>query len=109
VVTHSVPDNVRLAHRFTFVTDDLKSALGKAHAAAAGKDVVIMGGGNIAHAFLCAGLIDVLIVHLAPVVLGEGTPLFRTGTSRLRLELADSATTAAALHLTYRVINDVDE
>jgi uncharacterized protein YndB with AHSA1/START domain/dihydrofolate reductase len=105
VVTHSVPDRVRLVGRFTFVTGGLETALGKARAAAAGKDVVIMGGGDLAHGFLNAGLVDVLTIHLAPIVLGSGTPLFPPGGSaRLRLELLDSVSTPAAEHLTYRVL-----
>jgi dihydrofolate reductase/uncharacterized protein YndB with AHSA1/START domain len=107
VVTHRAPDKVRLADRFTFVTDGLESALDKAGAVAAGKDVMIMGGGDIAHRFLRAGLVDVLSIHLAPLVLGGGTPLFPAGSwTPLRLELAGSMSTPAAEHLTYHVIND---
>lgn len=105
VVTHSEPEKVRLGHLFTFVTSGLESALSRARAAAGSKDVVIMGGGNVAAGFLRAGLVDVLSIHLAPVVLGGGTPLFPLDAS-LRLELLRSETTDAASHLTYRVIND---
>jgi dihydrofolate reductase len=105
VVTHSVPDKVRLGDRFTFVTDGLEGALGQARAAAGVKDVLIMGGGNISCEFLRAGLVDVLSLHVAPVVLGEGTPLFSANAS-LRLELLGSESTDAAEHLTYRVVND---
>lgn len=104
VVTHTPPDKVRLADRFTFVTDGLDGALEKAHAIAGGRDITIMGGGNIAHEFLRAGLVDVLSVHVAPVVLGGGTPLFPDGTPRLRLEPTGSVATPNAQHLTYRVI-----
>jgi dihydrofolate reductase/uncharacterized protein YndB with AHSA1/START domain len=106
VVTHTAPEKVRLRDRFRFVTDGLSSALAQARAAAGEKDVVIMGGGDIASAFLRAGLVDVLSIHLAPVVLGDGTPLWPAGTP-LSLQLLDSESTAAAEHLTYRVISDV--
>lgn len=107
VVTHSPPATVRLADRFTFVTDGIRSALDRARAAAGGKDVVIMGGGAIAHEYLGAGMVDILTIHLAPVVLGDGTPLFPPGPSAaLRLELLESVSTKAAEHLTYRVINE---
>jgi len=110
VLTHSVPDEVRLADRFVFVTDGLESALQKARGVAGGKDVVIMGGGTAAREFLRAGLVDVLVVHLAPVVLGEGTPLFPTGASAaLRLEMSDAVTSAAAQHLTYRIVTGGDD
>lgn len=112
VVTHAAPepDSVRLKDRFVFVTDGLDGALDRARAAAGDKDVVIMGGGATASAFLRAGLVDVLRVHVAPVVLGAGTPLFprpQNGHSepRVRLELTGSVATPAAQHLTYRVLN----
>ncbi|APU16555.1 dihydrofolate reductase family protein [Actinoalloteichus fjordicus] len=105
VVTHSVPETVRLADRFTFVTGGLEQALHEAQAVAAGRDVVIMGGGALANEFLRAGLVDVLALHVAPVVLGAGTPLFPTSTAAaVRLELLDSTATPAAQHLTYRVL-----
>jgi dihydrofolate reductase/uncharacterized protein YndB with AHSA1/START domain len=105
VVTHSVPSSVRLGSRFTFVTDGLEAAIAAARKAAGDKDVVIMGGGAICYAFLEAGLADELRVHLAPVVLGAGTPLFPADAS-LRLEQIGSESTAAAEHLTYRVVKD---
>jgi dihydrofolate reductase len=110
VVTHSVPGSVRLAHRFTFVTDGLGSAVHKAREVAGAKNVMIMGGGDICYQFLCAGLVDVLSIHLAPVVLGGGSPLFPAGGSTsLRLELFDSLTTSGAAHLRYRVVSMVSE
>jgi dihydrofolate reductase len=105
VVTHSVPARTRLGDRFRFVTDGLESTIDQARAAAGpSRDVVIMGGGSLAYAFLEAGLVDVLAIHLAPVVLGSGTPLFPADAS-LRLELLGSESTDHAEHLTYRVIN----
>lgn len=106
VVTHSAPSKTRLGSRFRFVTDGLKSTLDQARAAAGDRDVVIMGGGHLAYAFLRAGLVDLLKIHLAPVVLGAGTPLFPADAS-LRLEPLSSESTDGAEHLTYRVVNDV--
>lgn len=103
VVTHAVPEKVRLGDRFTFVTDGLESALARARAGAGSRDVVIMGGGEVAFAYLRAGLADLLTLHVAPVVFGGGTPLF-TGDLPVRLELLGSESTAAASHLTYRVL-----
>nr|WP_082534690.1 SRPBCC domain-containing protein [Nonomuraea pusilla] len=105
VVTHSRPGKVRLGDRFRFVTDGLDSAVEQARAAACGKEVVIMGGGATAHQFLRAGLVDVLRIHLAPIILGGGTPLFPEGMPEsLRLEPLASVSTPAAEHLTYRVL-----
>lgn len=41
-----------------------------------GKDVWIMGGGEVAGAFVDARCLDLLIVHVIPLLLGEGIPLF---------------------------------
>jgi dihydrofolate reductase len=105
VMTHSAPDTWRLGDRFTFVTDGLRSALDKARAAAGDKDVVIMGGGETCHAFLAAGLVDLLNIHLAPIVLGAGDRLFPAEESeRVQLELVESVSAPSAEHLSYKVI-----
>jgi dihydrofolate reductase len=102
VVTHSPPESIRLVDRFTIVTDGLDSAIEKARAAAGDKDVVIMGGGDLGGQALVAGVVDVLSLHIAPLVLGGGTPLFADG-SRVELELVDSIVTPNAAHLAYAV------
>ena len=86
----------------SIVTDGLDSAIEKARAAAGDKDVVIMGGGDLGGQALVAGVVDVLSLHIAPLVLGGGTPLFADG-SRVELELVDSIVTPNAAHLTYAV------
>lgn len=45
-------------------------------ASAAGKDVWIVGGGDLAGQFATAGLLDEIWVQFAPVMLGSGQPLF---------------------------------
>ncbi|TDU91045.1 dihydrofolate reductase [Kribbella voronezhensis] len=107
VVTHSAPDNPRLGDRFHYVTDGVRSAVEQARAVANGKDVVVMGGGQVCHQVLAAGLADVLRLHVATVVLGDGTRLFPAEPSEsVQLELAESISTAAAQHLTYRVVKE---
>jgi dihydrofolate reductase len=44
-------------------------------AAAAGRDVWIVGGGDLAGQFADRGLLDELVVAIAPVTLGGGAPL----------------------------------
>ena len=56
--------------------------------AAAGRDVWVVGGGDLAAQFFAAGMLDELIVSIAPVLLGSGRPLF---TARCDLELLDVA------------------
>lgn len=91
---------------FTFVTDGIASALEQARAAAGDADVQIGGGGHAARQYLEAGLVDELRLHVAPVLLGDGTRLFGSGLAgapvRLeRTQLVASPTGVA--HVRYRV------
>ncbi|MGW6282185.1 dihydrofolate reductase family protein [Kribbella sp. NPDC055071] len=106
VVTHSAPEKTRLGDRFTFV-DSPAEAVARAKEVANGKDVVVMGGGQICHEVLAAGLADVLRLHVATVVLGDGTRLFPAEAAPpIGLELVESISTPAAQHLTYRVTKE---
>jgi dihydrofolate reductase len=88
---------------FTFVTDGIKPALEQARAAAAGKDVAVGGGADVIQQYLRAGLLDELQVHVAPLLLGQGTRLFDrldpTG-----LEITRVVESPAVTHLRYRVV-----
>ncbi|MFJ4525601.1 dihydrofolate reductase family protein [Streptomyces sp. NPDC088810] len=112
VVTSSPPKSVRLTDLdWTFVTtglpDAVTAARERAEAAASGSgtelDVVLMGGGATIRSALDAGLVDVLTLHLAPVVLGAGTPLFTGGPPRTLVQRSVTATSTAT-HLTYDVL-----
>jgi dihydrofolate reductase len=102
VVTHTPPTSVRLDLDFTFVTDGVAAAVDAGRAAAAGGHVVVMGGGDVIRQCVLAGLVDELRIHLAPIVLGGGTPLFLPGD---RVELVQRAVLVSphATHLTYAV------
>lgn len=104
VVTSSEPETVRLegSHDFTFVLNGPAAALQLARAAAGSEDVVIMGGGTIVRGCLDAGLVDQLRLHLSPIVLGAGTPLW-SGASRRILIQRDVQVSPFATHLTYDV------
>jgi dihydrofolate reductase len=103
VVTHSAPDKVRLGLDFTFVTDGVAAALQQARAAAGDKDVIVMGGGDVIRQCVDAGLADELSIHLAPIVLGSGTPLLIDCRQR-RLRQRDVRVSPAATHLTYTLL-----
>jgi dihydrofolate reductase len=47
-----------------------------------GKDIWLVGGGQINEVLLQAGLIDELIISIHPIILGEGRPLFAGRTER---------------------------
>jgi dihydrofolate reductase len=65
--------------------------------------VVLMGGGALIAGAIATGLVDVLSLHLAPVLLGGGTPLFPAGMRR-DLRQTGSVATSTATHLTYDVL-----
>jgi dihydrofolate reductase len=54
-----------------------------------GKDICIMGGGNLAKSLLEAGVIDELGLNIHPVLLGAGIPVFFEMKSQIDLELLE--------------------
>jgi dihydrofolate reductase len=111
VVTGTPPASVRLTGLdWTFVTtgvpDAVAAARTRAEAASSANgtdlDVVIMGGGATIRAALDGGLVDTLSLHLAPVLLGAGTPLF-TGAMPRTLVQRGVTPTSTATHLVYEI------
>lgn len=71
--------------------------------AAAGQDIWVVGGGDLAGQFADAGLLDEVWVQYAPVTLGSGAPLLPR---RLDLELVEVARNRNFLCGRYRVVRD---
>ena len=61
---------------FTFVTDGIESALDQARTAAGDEDILVAGGAQAAQQYLKAGLLEEIMLHVAPVLLGGGVRLF---------------------------------
>ena len=102
VVTHNQPSASHPAV-FTFITDGVVSAIEQAKAAAGDKTVSLFGA-TIMQQALPLGLVDEIRVHVIPVLLGGGTPLFGTLDSSVKLERTEARATPAATHLAFRVI-----
>jgi dihydrofolate reductase len=102
VVTHHEP-TASYPSVFTFVTDGVASAIEQAKNVAGGK-VVGLHGATVMQQALPLGLVDELRVHVIPVLLGGGTPLFGPLDSPVTLERADALVTPAATHMMFRVI-----
>ena len=54
-----------------------------------GKDICLMGGGELARSLFEAGLIDQIGFNIHPVLLGSGIPLFHTMSRQIDLELLE--------------------
>lgn len=67
-----------------------------------GKDIWLMGGGELAREFLKADLVDRLYLGVVPVLLGEGIPLFPGGFPQRNFTLIENKTYSKGLiALTY--------
>jgi dihydrofolate reductase len=68
-----------------------------------GRDLWLVGGGQLVRAFLDAGLIDDFILSIHPVLLGDGIPLAAPGAARTPLALVSERRFPSGLmQLTYR-------
>jgi dihydrofolate reductase len=72
-------------------------------AAAGGRDVWIVGGGDLAGQFADAGLLDEVLVKIAPVTLGAGAPLLPR---RVELRLEDVARNGDFAAVRYAVVRE---
>jgi len=70
-----------------------------------GKNIWIVGGGELLHSFIKEKLVDELIVTIAPTLLGKGIPLFREGDYRLNLTLKGTRKFNQFVELHYVVKN----
>jgi dihydrofolate reductase len=72
--------------RIEFTSADIAAVHEEMVAAARGRNVWIVGGGDLVGQFADAGLLDEVIVQIAPVTLGAGAPLLPR---RVELRLAE--------------------
>ena len=85
---------------FHFVTGGIEEALALAKSAAGSKDVKIGGGVATARQYLSAGLVDSLHIASAPVLLGQGEPLFNgLDLHALGFSITERKTSEHATHL----------
>jgi dihydrofolate reductase len=67
-----------------------------------GKDIWLMGGGELARVFLKADLVDRLYLGVVPILLGEGIPLFPSGFPQRNFALLENKSYSKGLiALTY--------
>jgi dihydrofolate reductase len=86
---------------YTFVTGGIKAAVEQARAVADRKDVLLAGGASIAQQALAAGLVDEVVLHVTPVLIGRGVRLF--GDAKVDLRCIEIIHGEGAVHLRYEV------
>jgi dihydrofolate reductase len=92
----------QMAGRQTLITTGIEDAVAAARKAAGDKDVVLMGGGVVTEA-LKASLVDELVLHQVPVLLGAGRPYFQELPERVKLRLVEVVPGPGVTHLHYAV------
>jgi dihydrofolate reductase len=72
-----------------------------------GKDIWLAGGGQIAHDFLAADLVDEIHLGVIPLLIGDGLPAFPAGFPQRSFELTENKTYSRGLvSLKYKRIRD---
>lgn len=102
VLTHrdlATPDGADIR----FASGDAAPIAEAAVAAAAGKNVWVIGGGPVAAQFLEAGRLDELLVTYMPVALGRGRPLLPVSTVTSPMRLVEVTRIGDAVEHVYRI------
>ncbi len=86
-----------------FVQGDVDTVHKAMTAAADGKNIWIVGGGDLVGQFADSGLLDELQLHVAPVTLGAGAPLLPRRITAPRLTLRSAEIEGGFAYLTYAV------
>ncbi len=104
VLTHDPPAEVPEWMTGTFVNESIPSVVAGAKAAAGDRDVGVFGA-DVARQCIDHGLLDEIVVQLAPVLLGDGIRLFESpGTERVGLERIDVSESGQLTDLRFRVV-----
>lgn len=101
IVTHR-PDEQPPGEEFIFVSG-VQAAVKRAVEAAGEKDVHIMGGAEIIRQAFAAGIVDQLLLIIAPVIMGAGKRLFEGFSQSLDLEQLGVRQSQFATFIDYRV------
>src|SRR5688572_14891033 len=102
VLTHHAraPLTMKGGTTFHFVTDGIDAALGRARAAAGGKDVRVGGGVATIREYLQAGLVDEMHLAISGALLGRGEALLAgIDLPRLGFRCSERVTSPNALHV----------
>lgn len=99
VVSHRPAE---VSDRQTLITTGIEDAVAAAKEAAGDKDVALMGGGVVTEA-LKSGLVDELVLHQIPILLGGGRPYFQALPDHIQLRIIAVVPAPGVTHLHYEV------
>ena len=101
ILTHTPPTD-ETHPSFTFLSGDVRDAVATALTAANGRDVLVLGA-NVVNQCLEAGLVDEILMHLVPELVGGGVRLFDASTLRASLTTLDVSASGQVVNLRLRV------
>ena len=105
VVTHRPSDPIEKAGgtTYNFVTDGPDEALRLAREAAGERNIYVAGGAAIVRQYLRSGAIDELNLHIIPMFLGGGTPMFDGSEEFVEVAARGEVDEDGVAHLRYTV------
>lgn len=86
----------------TFISDNLSKLINKLKEQS-GENIWLVGGGDMFRSFLKEGLVDEIILTVAPTILGTGIPLFKESDNQVELLLKGVRTFNQFVELHYIV------
>lgn len=109
VLTHHAPEKTAKGEngnfRFHFVSDGIQSAMQQAKAAAADKNVTVIGGASTVQQCLKHALVDELEIDIVSILLGEGLRFFENLPAQpIKLERISATESIGVAHLRFRVL-----
>lgn len=88
---------------YTFVVNDIVQAVDLAKNAAGDKSVSLLGG-KISRQCLELGLVDEIMLHIEPLLLGEGISLFSGLEKQFKLKRLETSAFAGETHMRFSVV-----
>ncbi len=101
ILTHTPPTD-ETEPFFSFLSGDIRDAVATALTAADGRDVLLLGA-NVVDQCIQAGLVDELLMHIVPELLGDGVRLFDVPALRASLTMVDVSASGQLVNLRLRV------
>jgi dihydrofolate reductase len=101
ILTHTPPTD-ETHPSYSFLSGDIRDAVATVLTAAEGRDVLVLGA-NVVNQCLRAGLVDEILAHVVPELIGDGVRLFDDSTLRASLTTLDVSRSGQIVNLRLRV------